>query len=185
MSSYEEAYKLLVKAEYSNNPKSFLHINKEEDGFTLGGIYSKFYPKAIDWSFIERVYEMNRRDIKKTSQCLYWDVATQSQVFVAFKQYYWVKHKLGQIHSQAIANKLLLAIVNVDRDAIKYIQEIVGETADGIIGQLTINAINDESEYFILKEFNEAMERHYNKVVENNPKLAFNRQGWKNRMELV
>jgi len=184
MPSFEEAYKLLVKAEYSNNPNNFLHINKEEDGFTLGGIYSKWHPKAIDWSFITRVYEMNRRDIKKTSQCLYWDVPTQSQVFTAFKQKYWIKHKLGQIHSQAIANKLLLAIVNVDIDAVKYIQRIVGEDDDGIIGQITLDAINSESEYFVLKEFNDAMLKHYDEVIENNPKLAFNKNGWEARLEI-
>lgn len=185
MAEYKEAYKLLIKAEYSNNPSQFLHINKEETGFTLGGIYQRWHKQAIDWDFVQRVYEMNRRDIKEASKDLYWDKGIQKQVYIAFEHRYWVKHKLGQIHSQKVANKLLLAIVNIDVDAVKYMQEVVDCEDDGIIGKNTIREINDESEFYILNEFDMRMRKHYKDVIAESPELAFNEDGWMARLQYV
>jgi len=182
MADYDIAYKLLIKAEYHNDPNQFLHLNKSETGFTLGGVYQKWHKQAIDWDFISRIFEMCRRDIRLTSKLLYWDKQMQMQVYKAFEIKYWRKHHLIELKSQLVANKLLLAIVNVDRDAIKYAQKIIGVNQDGVIGHKeTLPALNNISEAYFLKEFSVAMEQHYERVARNNPELAHNLQGWKNR----
>ena len=55
MANYDISYKILMKREFNNNPDYFIHKNKGESMLTVAGLYQKWNPKAVDWSFIERV----------------------------------------------------------------------------------------------------------------------------------
>jgi len=185
MADFKEAYKHIIKAEFSNKPESFLHINKNETGFTIGGVYERWNHKAIDWTFIDRVMKMCQGDIKTASRLLYFDKEIHIQVYKAFELKYWNKHKIGEINSQIIANEIILALINFGTDAIVYAQQIVGAKDDGIIGSKTIYALNKYDENRFSLEFDIKEIEHYRKIVKANPKMAINLKGWINRANYV
>ena len=185
MAEFKEAYKNIIKAEFSNRPELFLHINKHEDGYTLGGIYQKYNPKAIEWTFIDRVVKMCQGNIKDASRLLYFDKELHIEIYKAFEHKYWLKYKLDRIVSQHIANEIIMALVNFGSKAIVYAQQIVGVKDDGIIGSKTINALNNYDVSKFNKQFDLKEIGHYHKIVKSNPDMAINLNGWINRSHQV
>ena len=55
MATFNKAYEILNNVEFSANPDKYLHHNKTEEMVTLGGIYRKANPDAIDWEFVDKV----------------------------------------------------------------------------------------------------------------------------------
>lgn len=178
MAEFKEAYRKLIQLEFSNNPELFLHLNKNETGFTLGGIYELYNKEAIDWDFIRRVVDLCRGDIRQASRLLYWDKSLHSQVYTAFEYKYWKKHKLGQIHSQLIADEIIVSLVNIGGKAIKFAQQVVGVLDDGIIGTMTLEALNDFDELEFSKLFDVKEIENYNNIVKANPAMSINLAGW-------
>ena len=71
---------------------------------------------------------------------------TDDQWNTIFKKYYWDKCKADLIKDQSVANMLVdFAWHSGVGNASTFIQRIVGATADGIIGNATIAAINKYS----------------------------------------
>ena len=111
-----------------------------------------------------------------------------------YKQNYWDKFNLDAVESQGIANQILQAAVNqgVERWQV-YIQNICNQfltqveelVVDGIIGALTIAAINTITDSGLTAELSLAIytrqEDRYDEVVEKNPVLEKYRKGWHNR----
>lgn len=63
-----------------------------------------------------------------------------------FKSLYWNKCKADDIADQSIANLLVDWAYNSGPSlAIRHIQRIVGVNADGIMGNITLSAINKRS----------------------------------------
>jgi hypothetical protein len=186
MAEIKEAYKILMEAEFSKNPNSFLHLNKTESGYTLGGIYQKWHPHAIDWDFISQIVDACDHDIKRASRLLYFDTNTQKSVYSLFKLEYWDKNKLGHLDSQIIANELFISATNIgNKKAIQLAQELIEVIADGIIGVKTIRALNNYDEVDFSNLFDIKEKENYDEIIENNPDLAINEDGWNNRAELV
>ncbi len=185
MADFKEAYRKLIHLEFSNNPELFLHLNKNEIGYTLGGIYEKYNKEAIDWDFIQRVVDMCRGDIRQASRLLYWDKSLHAQVYTAFEYKYWKKHKLGQIRSQLIADEIIVSLVNIGGKAIKFAQQVVGVLDDGIIGTMTLEALNDFDEDKFSELFDVKEIENYNHIVDLNPSMSINLAGWINRAKSV
>ena len=139
MPKFETAYKLLMESEFSKNPESFLHLNKNESGYTLGGAYQKWNPHAIDWEFVDNLVRLCNGDIKRASRLLYFDKETQKTVFQLFKLEYWEKNKLNLLDSQIIANDIFISATNIgNRDAIKIAQY----TINIIVLKQLVNILN-------------------------------------------
>lgn len=186
MASFQEAYKILVKAEYSNKDYLFLHKNEFEDGFTIGGVYRKYHEDDIDWSFVERVYKMTKCDIKQTSILLFNDVKIQSQVCNVFKRDYWNNNNLFAVRSQTIAEEIFLFGVNAgNRQAAKIAQSIAGVKQDGILGKITVYALNKTDEQYFSDAFDILEVDYYNNIIDDNPKMAINKNGWIKRSKIV
>ena len=185
MAEFKLAYKKVIELEYGNDPNKFLHLNKHEDGYTLGGIYQKWNKEAIDWDFIDRIITMCRGDISLASNLLYWDKDLHMQVYTAFEYKYWKRHRLGEIKSQLIAEEIIISLVNIGNKAIRFAQQILGISDDGIVGNITLKELNsfDEkkfSELFDIKEI-----ENYNNIIKANPLMAINLTGWLNRSKAV
>lgn len=68
---------------------------------------------------------------------------TDEQWHTVFKKFFWDKCKADLIDSQSIANMLVdFAWHSGVSTAVSHLQKIVGVTADGIMGRVTIGAIN-------------------------------------------
>lgn len=186
MANFDKAYEIMVEAEYSNNPEKFLHGNKFEKSATLGGIYRHANPTAIDWDFVDSILQACNHDFKRASKLLYADDRIQTQVYNFFKKHYWDSLRLGEIHSQIIANEIyLFGVVAGIKTAAKTAQRVVGAKVDGIIGDISIKCLNIYNETRFDEEFDEAEKRHFELVAEKNPNLKMYLNGWLNRSVLA
>ena len=134
MAHIEPALALMSQLEYNDNPSKFLHKNKHEYTFTVGGIYTYANPNALDVSFIQNIV-LVCNNTKRASVMLYHDKRINEQIKFFCKNEVWDKMRLDEVESQKVANELFLfAFHTYYKTAAKVAQRIVGVKADGVIG---------------------------------------------------
>lgn len=197
MANFSEAYLILQMAEFNGREDKFLHKNKGEDGYTLGGVYQKYHQDRIDWDFVSCVVgccqetdvkggKLNVLDLKRPSIMLYADRVIKKQVYDFFEDEFWLKNKLNEIHSQKIANEIFISSTNIgNRNAIKLAQKLIGTTADGKIGPITVKALNIYNEDAFDIKFDQKEREYYDSLIARNPRLAIFKNGWANRSNIV
>ena len=184
MANFKEAYEILKRLEF-NSPKNALHKNKGEEGLTWMGIYEKENPGWSGWKTIKDTLRITR-DIEQASVILYNDAVLRADTANFYKFKYWNKIKGEDIKSQRVASEIFIFGVNAGIGvAIKAAQKIVGVTADAVVGEKTLKALNSYDEARFDKEFDRAEIEHYKALIEKNPKLKINANGWRNRAEAV
>lgn len=233
MSDFKQAYKILVDAEYDGKEYLFLHKNKRESTITVGGIYEKANPNALDYEFIKGVlklcgysisdvnkledehYEIKakllnpnldgfhkgvlndrlneidfrlsnyKKNIKRASRMIYADERTRQNVFQYFKANYWDIMRLSEVHSQKVANEMFLfGVVSGVKTSAKMAQSLVGASPDGIIGGISLKCLNNYNPDMFDRQFDNLEKNHFDLIIERNPSLAINKEGWYNRSEL-
>lgn len=108
---------------------------------------------------------------------------SDSQWDTIFIQGFWNRWCADMINNQSIANLLVDWVWASGMYGIKYPQEILGVTVDGIVGPKTISAINDYPDQEEL--FNKLWERrkkHFESIVKKNPSQKVFINGWLNRL---
>lgn len=107
---------------------------------------------------------------------------TEADAISIMKKNYWDRWKGDQIKDQAIANTLVDWVWGSGVHGIKKPQELLGVTADGVVGPKTIEAVNNAPADFLQRLY----ERRYkflNDIVKNNPSQKRFIKGWTNRMD--
>lgn len=101
---------------------------------------------------------------------------TWGKAYEIYEREFWDRLKLSSIDDQAIANKLMLAVVNMgDGDAVKAIQSAVNRfnrtplQVDGVLGSLTIAGVNSYDPGKLLIAFKVELAKHYIKVYDLYP----------------
>ena len=101
-----------------------------------------------------------------------------------FKKGYWDKVKGDSIESKAIAATLVSwAWGSGSKTAIKMIQRIVEVPVDGLIGRITIGAINDEDEKELFARCIQARREFFREITVHNPKNLKFIKGWLRRLD--
>jgi hypothetical protein len=184
MADIEKSLNQLFEVEFNNNPSLFLHKNKGESGYTIGGIYQVANPTMIDWKTIESIVKLV--GIKRGSVMLYYDKDTFDKVKSVYKSRYWDGLKLDKVDSQKIASEMfLMGVVSGVKNSTKITQRIIGVKDDGIIGNITLAALNryNEDDFDIM--FDEKEVEYFEHIVENKPDFKRFLSGWKNRAYAV
>ena len=187
MADFKSAMKKLNKLEFSS-PRNYLHYNRGEKGYTVGGIYEKAHPRWMGWHI---VYKALRKygSMAKASEPLYQDTTLRKKVNGFYKHRFWDVAKLDFVDSQIIADEIFIFGVNVGmRKAIKKAQKLVGVKADGWVGAITLKALNefDESQFSI--EFDKIEIAYYHFLAYFSKKhktLKRFYRGWVNRARFV
>lgn len=186
MANLDKSLKLLFQVEFSNLPNKFLHKNKGENGYTLGGIYQKANPSSIDWNFIEDIVAKNNGDIKRSSVELFLNPRITKEVKDVFRDKYWNAMRLDNVVSQKIADEMFLfGVVAHPKNAIKLAQRLVGVSVDGLIGIKTLSALNSFDASIFDLSFDNLEKGYFEGLVINSPRLVINVKGWKNRADFV
>ncbi len=184
MADFKESMKLLTFLEYSNQDWKLLHQNKNEDGLTFYGIYEKYNKDWRGWSIIKDQLKITP-DIKTASRALAKNKILENLALERIKSNYWDKAKLDFINSQKIADEIFLFGFNVDmKIAIKKAQKTIGftkENQDGIVGNMTIKALNSFDVNIFDIEFDKEEMKYYDAIIKAKPYLAPNKNGWYNR----
>ena len=107
------------------------------------------------------------------------------QVEYIYKKGYWDVCKADKIADSNLAYLLVDFAVNCGtKTAIKTLQSIIGVNDDGIIGKITLDAINsyyDPKDLF--DQLMDARKKHYEKIVEKKPSQKIFLKGWFNRLK--
>lgn len=107
---------------------------------------------------------------------------TKKDAMEIMKYHYWDKCKADQIESQAVANILVDWFWMSGVNATKGIQKLVGVTADGKIGPVSLTAINKQKEKDLVEKLYEARRQFYKTIISRNSKLKAFEKGWNNRL---
>jgi len=152
---------IIKEVEFSNNNSLLLHKNPTEDGLTYFGIYESAHPNWYGWNIIKR-YLANTPDLKECSKVLANVSDLNKLVEDFYKKEFFDKMKLDLVKSEHKQLELMCFAINVGiKPAIKVLQETLGVTIDGIIGNQTINALNDFNESLFDKLFDEKEKEYY------------------------
>lgn len=166
MAIFKDFLPILLKCEggYINDPR-------DKGGCTNKGITLKTFNKFYGTPYHRELCCGDLRQIK------------DEQVEHIYKVGYWDKCKADYINSQRIANLLVDMAVNSGvKTAVRLMQEIVGITQDGIVGNITLNAINNLREDLLYNLFRQRRIDYYYNLVDKDPKQAVFLRGWLNRI---
>lgn len=113
-------------------------------------------------------------DLKNISDAEWMDI---------LRTYYWNKWKADNLECQYTANLLVDWVWASGIYGIKYPQQVLGVTADGIVGRNTLLALNecaDRKEMF--QKLWDRRKAHFEAIVEHNPSQRIFLKGWLNRL---
>lgn len=96
---------------------------------------------------------------------------------------YWRPFKADDIKCQAVANICVdWAWASGATTAIRNVQKLLGVTADGVVGDITLGAINKCEGAELFERIKKARIAFVNEIVRNNPTQARFSRGWVNRI---
>lgn len=166
MRKFEDYLKVILKHEggYVNNPN-------DPGGATKYGISLRFLKdNKIDINTDGRV---DSKDIVSIT------IEEASDIYF---RYFWSKMNLEHINNDLLKLHLFDMGVNAGtKSAIKLLQKMIGVTPDGIIGKLTLAAI-DSYKGNIVADYASARLSYYHRLTIKNPKLKVFMKGWTNRV---
>ena len=151
-------------AKYTNDPLDRGGATKY--GVTIGTLQGLKYDTNHDGKVdVDDVKALQLEDFKKI-----------------IKRQYWDRWLADNINNQSIANLLVDWVWGSGVNGIKIPQRILGVPADGIVGDVTINALNSANQRYIYNKVWQARKEFYEKIVKNNPSQSKWLKGWLNRL---
>lgn len=176
---------MIKEVEFSSNNSLLLHKNPTEDGLTYFGIYESAHPNWYGWNIIKR-YLANVPDLEECSKVLANVSDLNKLVEDFYKKEFFDKMKLDLVKLEHKQLELMCLAINTSvKPAIKVLQETLGITIDGIIGNQTINALNAFDESLFDKLFDLEEKEFYDEIVANKEKFKIYKNGWHNRAVAV
>lgn len=111
---------------------------------------------------------------------------TYEQWHQIMKSGYWDKVGGGKIYNQSVAELIADFAVNCGpKTAVRQVQELLGETVDGIAGPMTLRAINTVPQEFLFNAIKAVREVYYRNLVDSDPGQAIFLKGWLNRIKRI
>ena len=124
-----------------------------------------------------------RRYFGKNKTCNDLKRMTDNQWDTIFINGYWNKWLADRIKNQSIANLLVDWYWGSGVYGIKYPQQVLGVTADGIVGPKTIAAINNyPNQKELFQKLWNRRKKHFDDIVKRNPSQKVFIKGWHNRL---
>jgi len=158
--------------------------NKLKDTFPLHDAHKAELQEKI--KYIESKLELQNKFLKRASVMLFNDNDTRFSVAMLFKNDFWDKCRLDEVQSQKMCNEIFLSAVHIGvLNACKLAQKQVKVLQDGIIGNITIKALNRFDENRFDTEFDDLEIEYYQSLYVKNPKLKMNNNGFVSRAESV
>lgn len=108
---------------------------------------------------------------------------TEDEWNYIFKAGYWDRWKADEINSQAIANIVVDYVWASGVFGIKYVQQILGVVADGIVGPKTLAALNGyKNQKQLFEKIWARRKYHFDAIVKRNPSQKVFLKGWYARL---
>lgn len=162
MALFDKSIKLVL----DNEGGYKLHkIDGDLGGLTFAGISYNIHPKWSGWELIEG--------------CDVYDKVIQKAVHDFYRDEFWIKIKGGRIKNQKIANAIFDCAVNMGSSvSIKFAQIVCKVHIDGIMGPITLKALNMIDCKMFLYCFAIARISAYSDIVSSNSRQSKFLNGW-------
>jgi lysozyme family protein len=109
---------------------------------------------------------------------------TEDQAGEIYKKGYWDPCWGDKIQCSKVAQIIVDWAVNSGvKTAIKNVQKIVGTTADGVMGPMTLRAINENCQKDLFDAIKDARKAYYERLVEKDESQRVFLKGWLNRLD--
>ena len=112
-------------------------------------------------------------------------ISDEDAVNVILRPHYWNRWKADQIKSQSLANILVDWVWGSGASGIKIPQQLLGVTADGIVGPKTLAALNSQKPDAFFNLIKNRREQFFNTIVKNNPSQKVFLKGWLRRLNSI
>ncbi len=120
------------------------------------------------------------------------DIATltESQALGLLREFYWEEYRIGEIENQGIANQIFFLYINMNplhaglivQAAINAVgRGIVVVKPDGVMGTLTIRAINSLADGWLSNRIRLEAVSYYLQLTDHEPSQVVNFRGWVRR----
>lgn len=186
LTSFERVMQSVWQVEHNGDIRKILHFNKQEKTYTFYGIYP--YAKLKSWRKIKEQV-LKRKTLSQASIILSQDKDLYQEVLDFYWNKFWIPMKLDYIDSIIKQAEVMIFVVNVGigrkKDINKAIQRMVGTKPDGIMGPITIEALNNFEDFKFDKLFDTFEINWYAKLIERVPRLEWARKGWIRRAKYV
>jgi len=164
MADFEKAYKRTLKNE---GGYSLIKVPGDKGGETYAGISKVYHPTWEGWRYINSDFSNDK---------------IHALVYSFYREEFWNKIKGNYFLNQSVAESLYDFAVNVGYSrAVKLTQIVVGTKRDGIIGPVTIKAINDKKPGVFNTRFTLLKILFYANLVERDKRQRKFFYGWVNR----
>lgn len=159
----EKQWEIARKKGFSNHPN-------DTGGATMCGITIGAYKR---YRQIKKKPVPTVNDLKNINLTEWLDI---------LRTFYWDKMKADGINNQSIANLCVDNVWGSGTGYIKQIQTVVGVDADGIVGNITLGAINRANQKQLFEKLWNRRWSFYNGICISNPKNKVFLKGWRNRL---
>lgn len=150
------------------------YVNDPNDlgGETCKGVTMRTY----------KLYRQRKKLPKPTSDDL--KNISDAEFVSILKEMYWDACRADHIESQSVANAVVdWAWHSGTVTAVKEIQKVLGVDADGIIGNITLSAINSWSPLPLFGQIQQARLAYFDRICQARPANNAFIRGWRNRVK--
>lgn len=112
-------------------------------------------------------------------------ISDEDAANVVLRPHYWNRWKADTIDSQSLANILVDWVWGSGANGVKIPQQLLGVTADGVVGPKTISALNSQDPEEFFKKVKERRRVFLRNIVTNNPSQKVFYRGWLRRLEYI
>lgn len=112
-------------------------------------------------------------------------ITDQEAVDAILRPHYWNRWKADQIKSQSIANILVDWVWGSGANGIKIPQQLLGVTADGLVGPKTLAALNAQKPEAFFNLIKNRREQFFYSIVKRDPSQKVFLKGWLRRLNSI
>ena len=178
MRDFNKNFEQIMRWEIGSSNNGYVSDKDDNGGVTVFGITRKGHPNLKIWESLDNLKLIGeKRGYKPTD-------LEMNEIIRTYRKDYYDKMNLDRVIDDRVAHFLFDYAVNsgVSRSA-KAVQQIVGVTADGIVGGQTINAINKTHSKSLLTALIKSRANFLNSIVVKNPSQKKFLKGWLRRCE--
>ncbi len=112
-------------------------------------------------------------------------ISDEEAVNAVLRPHYWNRWKADQIKSQSIANILVDWVWGSGSNGIKIPQRMLGVSPDGIVGPITLQALNAQNPQKFFKLIKERRRKFFADIVKRDPTQKKFLKGWNRRLDSI
>lgn len=169
---------LAAHKKVAQNEGGYANVDGDTGMETYAGISRKFFPSWKGWKIVDAHQPLSHNEEIDS-------VELKGMVRQFYKANFWDLCRGDSIDSQEVATFIYDWFVNSGTAGIKEVQKVLGVTADGNIGNITLSKINAYDDTLLLSALAESRRQFYRMIVAKDATQKKFLRGWLNRVDML